>query len=159
MEGPSTTLTFLGIQLDSIAMRASITSDRKQELLDALRLIAFRHTCTKQELLSLIGKLSFATKVVSPGRIFLRRLIDLSTTVGPLHHHVTLNKEAHLDIQWWLDFLPDWPGTNLFLESHWVPSPDMELFTDASNLSYGAYWSGRWFCATWSPIQLQRSIA
>ena len=159
VEGPTTTLTFLGIQLDSLTMQASITADRKDELLRELRSVVHRYTCTKQELLSLIGKLSFATKVVPPGRIFLRRLIDLSTTVGPLHHHVTLNKAAHLDIQWWLDFLPDWPGTSLFLESTWVPSPQMELFTDASDVGYGAYWSGRWFSAVWSPAELQRSIA
>ncbi len=98
LEGPSTSLTFWGVQLDFIAMQASITSVRKQELLDELTSIAFRHTCTKRELLSLIGKLSFVTKVVPPGRIFLCHLIDVSTTVGPLHHHVILNKEAHLDI-------------------------------------------------------------
>ena len=34
-------------------------------------------------------------------------------------------------MQWWLDFLPQWPGKSLILESHWTPNTSMELFTDA----------------------------
>ena len=158
-EGPSTVLTFLGIQLDTTTMQASITQERKEEVLHAIRHIHKRHTCTKRDLLSLIGKLAFACKVVPPGRIFLRRLIDLSTTVGPLHHHVTLNHEARADLRWWLRFLPPWSGTSLFLESHWSPAPDMELYTDASNLGYGAYWAGKWFNNTWTTPQAHHTIA
>ena len=79
-EGPSSSLIFLGILLDSTTMQASITSERKSEILNG------RRTCTKRELLSLIGKLAFASKVVPPGHIFLHRLIDqrwcLSTTTS-----------------------------------------------------------------------------
>ena len=158
-EGPSTTLTFLGIQLDSVAMRASITADRKQELLTAILHLYPKRTCTKRHLLSLIGKLAFACKVVPPGRIFLRRLIDLSTTVGPTHHHVTINSEARADLNWWRQFLPEWPGSSLFLQSEWSLAPDMQLHTDASNTGYGAFWAGKWFNSTWSPAQLSLSIA
>ena len=153
VEGPSTTLTFLGIQLDTRAMQASITPDRKQELLGEVQKLRSHHTCTKQRLLSLIGKLAFACKVVPPGRIFLRRLIDLSTSVGPLHHHITLNHEAHLDLDWWHQFLPEWPGTSMLLESEWTLAPHMHLYTDASNLGFGAYWDGAWFNSAWSPHQ------
>ena len=138
-EGPSTSLTFLGILLDTTSMQASITVERKTELLKAIEDLRGKRTCTKRRLLSLIGKLAFAYKVVPPGRIFLRRLIDLSTTVGPLHHHVTFTQEARADFAWWTHFLPNWSGTSLFLGTEWLPSPDMELYTDASNAGYGAY--------------------
>ena len=158
-EGPSTTLTFLGILLDSATMTASITAERKTELHQAIRELGGRRTCTKRELLSLIGKLAFACKVVPPGRIFLRRLIDLSTTARHLHHHVTLNRAARADLAWWQHFLPTWPGTSLFLQSDWTPAPDMELFTDASNVGYGAYWAGQWFNDHWSAEQTRYTIA
>ena len=157
-EGPSTTIT-LGIQLDSTTMTASITTDRKKELLASLQHLARAHTCTKRSLLSLIGKLAFACKVVPPGRIFLRHLIDLGTTVTRLHHHVTLNGEAKADFNWWITFLPTWPGTSLLLQSHWSLAPDMELATDASDLSYGAFWAGRWFSLPWPPALRHLSIA
>ena len=133
-EGPTTTLTFLGIELNSATMTASISEQRKEELLQSLRSVVASHTCTKRALLSLIGKLSFACKVVPPGRIFLRRLIDLSTTVSHLHHHVTLNSAAKADLR---SFLPPWSGTSLLLQTQSTPAPDMELFTDVSNLGYG----------------------
>jgi len=85
IEGPSTSITFLGIQLDTTAMEASITQERRDALLSELNQLYWYHRCTKRELLSLIGKLSFACKVIPSGRIFLRRLIDL---IKKLHHHL-----------------------------------------------------------------------
>ena len=115
IEGPSTAITFLGIHLDTIAMEASITPERKDALLAELNQLYWCCRCKKRELLSLIGKLSFACKVVPTGRIFQHRLIDLSTSVEKLHHHLTLTKESKLDMKWWLDFLPQWPGKSLTL--------------------------------------------
>ena len=36
------------------------------------------HTASKEQLQSILGVLSFAAKVVAPGRTFLRRIIDHS---------------------------------------------------------------------------------
>ena len=125
-------------------MEASITAERKESLLQELRYLHSRHKCTKRQLLSLIGKLSFSYKVVPAGRIFLRRLIDLSTTVKQLQHHIHLTVDARLDLQWWLTFLPHWSGRSLILDSHWTLNATMQLFTDASgHEGWGAYWSGR----------------
>ena len=122
VEGPTTSLTFLGIHLDTISMEANITDERKQALLQELTLLRARHKCTKRELLSLIGKLSFSCKILPAGQIFLRRLIDLTTTVKQLHHHIRITTNARLDMQWWLDFLPSWSGKTLILDSHWTCS-------------------------------------
>ena len=157
-EGPATTLTFLGIELNSATMTASISFERKADLLESLRATLVSRTCTKRALLSLIGKLSFACKVVPPGRIFLRRLIDLSTTVTRLHHHVTINAMAKADLHWWLTFLPPWSGTSLILQTEWTPAPDMQLYTDASDLGYGGYWAGHWFGLPWPTHLRQHSI-
>ena len=159
VEGPSTTLTFLGILLDTTTMEASITQDRKQALLSELLYLRHRRNCTKRALLSLIGKLSFCCKVLPAGRIFLRRLIDLSITVSKLHHHLSLTAEAKLDLQWWLDFLPQWSGKSLILRSNWLHSGSMQLYTDASGTQgWGAYWSGRWLQRSWSTTQQTRDI-
>ena len=160
VEGPSTSLTFLGIHLNTTTMEASITSDRKQALLSELLQLRYQRKCTKRALLSLIGKLSFCCKVLPAGRIFLRRLIDLSTTVKKLHHHLPLSADAKLDLQWWLDFLPQWSGKSLILQTSWLPNSAMQLYTDASGTQgWGAYWSGRWLQGHWSPRQCSMTIA
>ena len=73
-----------------------------------------RYKCTKYEL---IGKLSFAYKVLPAGRTFLRRLIDLSTKVQKMHYHIRLTADARLDLQQWLKFLPQCSGKSLILNS------------------------------------------
>ena len=80
----------------------------------------------------MIGKLSFACKVVPAGPIFLHRLIDLSCSVSKLHHHICITNEARLDLLWWSDFLPSWSGTSMILESKWILSSAVQLFTDAA---------------------------
>ena len=107
--------------------------------------------CTKRQLLSLIGKLSFACKVVPAGRIFL---IDLSCSVTRLHYHIRITNDARLDLQWWLNFLPEWSGTSLILDSEWTISSVMHLFTDASGSGWGAFWTNKWLQAEWSSEQV-----
>ena len=159
VEGPTTSLTFLGIHLNSVTMEASISDERKRTLMDELTQMRRRDKCTKRELLSLIGKLSFCCKVLPAGRMFLRRMIDLSTTVSHLHHRISLTTEAYLDLQWWLEFLPSWSGTSLILNTRWTPSPALNLYTDASGVhGWGAYWDGRWIQSHWSEMQHHMDI-
>ena len=109
----------------------------------------------QRQLLSLIGKLSFATKVIPAGRIFLRRLLDLAHSVPSLEDSLIIGPEAVLDIQWWLVFAQSWNGTAFFLNPAWTLAPDVHLFTDASStIGYGAYWAGQWFNQRW-PQQLE----
>ena len=159
VEGPTTRLTFLGIVLDTVSMEASISVERKTSLLTAIHSFLTFRKCTKRQLLSLIGKLSFACKVVPAGWIFLRRLIDLSCSVTRLHHHIRITNEARLDLQWWLNFLPGWSGTSLILDSEWTISSAMHLFTDASgSKGWGAFWSNKWLQAKWSSEQAMHDI-
>ena len=154
LEGPTTTLTFLGIVLDASAQQLRLPPDKLEELTGLTRSWLSRHKATKRELLSLIGKLSFAAKVVPAGTLFLRRLIDLSTTVRKLHHHISLNAEARADIKWWDCFLPSWNGVAMFLDPEWTAADSLQLYTDASgSLGFGAYFNGAWFQGDWQPHQ------
>ena len=53
---------------------------------------------SKRDLLSLIGVLSHACKVVQAGRTFLHHLIDLSTCSVGLDRNIRLNLSARSDI-------------------------------------------------------------
>ena len=146
--GPAQRVPYLGIEVDSAAQSIRLPADKFSELLTSLKAWQSRKKCTKRELLSLIGSLSFACKVVKPGRIFLRRLIDLSTTVPKLHHHIDLNTESRADIQWWLDFLPSWNGVCLIQQDP-ITSVALSLYTDASGLGIGAVYGHKWFSLPW----------
>ena len=88
-------IAFLGIELDSASMVARLPADRKSELQDALLTIRERKKCTKRELLSVIGRLTFAHRVVPAGRIFMRRMIDLSCTVKRSNHCTKTIYDTH----------------------------------------------------------------
>ena len=79
---PTTSITFLGVQLDTISQVASLPQEKLVALLDDLGAFSILKKCQKRALLSLIGKLAFAAKAIPAGRIFIRRLIDASTRVS-----------------------------------------------------------------------------
>lgn len=154
VEGPTTSLTFLGLELDTVTQELRLPTHKLADLMEELHGWLNRKTTTKRCLLSLIGKLAFAAKAVPAGRLFIRRLITLSTKVRELHHRIHLNKEARADIQWWQSFLPSWNGTAFFIDPNSVNARQMELYTDASGThGCGAYYQGNWFHHNWQPHQ------
>ena len=159
LEGPTTRLVFLGILIDTARMETSLPDEKLHEILAELQSWSSCKKCRKRDLLSLIGKLNFACRIIPAGRIFLRRLINLSTSARLPQHHITMNCEARRDIAWWLRFLPSWNGRAIIPDPHWTRSPDLELFTDASgSIGYGIFYAGHWVANPW-PLELQnRSI-
>lgn len=80
-EGPCTELEYFGIILDTINMEARLPLEKVKRIQGILESFSHRKTCTKRELLSLLGHLNFASRVIHPGRSFVSHLIKLSTTV------------------------------------------------------------------------------
>ena len=146
--GPSQCVSYLGIEIDAHSQVIRLPADKFVDLMSMLSVWQGRKKCTKRELLSLIGSLSFAAKVVKPGRMFLRRLIDLSTSVYDLNHFITLNSESRADISWWLDFLPSWNGV-CFIQAVPVTSVSLSLYTDASGMGFGAVYGRKWLSYPW----------
>ena len=91
VEGPTSKLTFLGIEIDTGALILRLPA---QKLAALKMLIASWHTrrwCLKSELQSLAGKLQHACKVVRPGRSFLCHIFELLKGTHCDHHHVRIN--------------------------------------------------------------------
>ena len=77
-------------------------------------------------------------------------MIDLSTSITELHHHITVNASAREDITWWLNFLPLWNRKSMIPEFEWTLSADLRLFTDVSTtLGFSAVYGTHWFSGTW----------
>ena len=149
-EGPATTLTFLGIELDSEAMEVRLPREKLERLGREIGEWERKKYCTKRELLSLIGQLQHACCVVRAGRSFLRRMIELSTKVEKLSHRITLNKGFQSDLQWWAAFLHSWNGTSMMHGV--VQSTPMGTITSDASGSWGCgafSSSGEWFQLQW----------
>ena len=73
-EGPTTILIFLGILIDTDNFELRLPAEKLTRLQQTIRQWVPRHTCTRQELESLLGHLSHATTVIPQGRTFLWQL-------------------------------------------------------------------------------------
>lgn len=90
LEGPTTVLTFLGIEMDTQNSTLRLPRDKVQELKSLIATWSQRKSCTKRDLQSLVGKLQHACKVVCLGRSFLRRMFELLRgTAKKQHLHPT----------------------------------------------------------------------
>ena len=151
--GPLTTLSFAGIELDSVLMEARLPPDKLNKCSALLWEFLRRKKATLREVQSLTGLLNFACSV--PGRAFLRRLIDLTVGIQSPHHLIRLSKDVKEDLKVWQSFLSHFNGRSFFLEETWYSSSKLDLYTDASGaLGFGAIFGsrrcyGKW-PATWS---------
>ena len=159
LEGPATTITYLGIEIDSVTGTTRLPQEKIADLREVLSKMAAKKRCRKKELRSLIGKLNFASRVIKPGRLFLRRLIDLSCKVKHDLHYVTINKDSRDDIHWWLRALTDFNGTSYILQP-FVSSDSLQLHTDAyGGLGFGGTFGNHWFYCAWPRKFLDPSIS
>ena len=67
-EGPTTKLTYLGIEIDTVRMELRLPDKKLQLVRTEIQEWLSRDSANKKELESLVGVLQYATKVVRPGR-------------------------------------------------------------------------------------------
>ena len=82
-------------------------SDLKTELLQWTQFSTF----TWRQLQSLLGKLSFVTACVRPGRIFMSRLLNRLCSLPSNQSRFPVTSDMLSDIDWWLTFLPHFNGS------------------------------------------------
>ena len=156
--GPVTTIEFLGIIIDSEKMELRLSGDRVNAIKAELLSWIGKNKGTKRQLLSLLGKLTFLSRIVRPGRIFTRRLIECVKKLKQLHHKTRLSVAAKKDILWWLEFIDDWNAKSVFYEDQWLNAHDINFFTDSSDIGWGAVCMGYWSYGSFQDDQKKKSI-
>lgn len=132
-------------------MRFEIPPERLAFICDEVKHWPKRRGCTKRELQSLIGYLQYLTRIIPWGRAFIHRMIRLVANNRPPHAPVRLSSGLRLDLQWWADHLPSWPGISMFYQS-WAYLDSFEV--DASQVGHGCFWFPHWYSAPWSQKEL-----
>ena len=147
--GPVTTIEFLGISLDSMQMEARLPQEKLDRIQRAVAEWLARKSAKKREILSLLGLLQHASKVVVPGRTFTRRMFNTAAKVRELDHYTRLNREFRSDLHWWDTFLSYWNGVSFSLFAN-PASPQAIIQTDASgSWGCGASYDSEWFQWSW----------
>ena len=160
-EGPLTCMSFLGIELDTVAGELCLPSEKLHRLRALLQEWAHKKVCTRKELESMIGLLNHACKVVRSERPFLRRMLDLlhSEHRAPRSRRpIRLNVGFRSDLALWQQFAQDWNGVSFLLPHTYLPQA---VVTSDVSGSWGccAWHQQSWFQVPWDKRSQHLSIA
>ena len=108
LEGRKVRPTFLGFELDTIAMKVAFPS-KFSELKQLVNWWRTREACCQRDLESLVGKLAHAAQVVQSEKTFLRMLASRRKA----NNWCRLNSGFRSDIMWWATFLESWNGMSM----------------------------------------------
>ena len=103
LSGPSQSVKFLGIILDSIAMQAFVPEDKISALEDQLTFLISHRKASKRDLQRVAGLMNFLAKVVKGGRTFLRRVLDFIIRLKRPFYKARITSDPRKDFCWWLN--------------------------------------------------------
>ena len=128
----------------------SVMPARLQELKEhLLPLWLTKKSGTKTELQLLVGKLSFVSKCVRLGHLFLTRILDSLRSLRRNHHCIKLSTEFRKDICWWLCFITVYNGISIIPTQLWS-EPDSVFSMDACLTGCGSMSSNQYFHTVFS---------
>ena len=141
----TTSLKFMGVLLDSNKLEAHLPLDKLSRTKEALHEWFNKKSGTLKELQSLIGTLQFASRVVVPGRAFLKRIISLTKGISNSGWHIKLNTEFRKDVTMSLAFLEHWNAISLFWGTLFSP-PKISSYLPRLRVSL------LWWVPLWSMV-------
>ena len=149
-------MVYLGVILDSLSFRASPALKRVEKLLSIGDVFL---SCAKQPVsswLELLGVLSSMIQLVPGGRLRMRSLqLALLRQWDHVDQSILVewSQEVRQDLDWWLD--RERLELGISLEQ---VSPQLELWSDASDVGWGAHLDESVTSVLWAPEEVESSI-
>ena len=142
----------LGVSVDTVQMTISITVERMEEISNLLTEWKSKQFCTRKELRSIIGKLSFVSKCVRQSRVFLSRLLELLRSINwKPYTRIEISEDFRKDLRWWELFMERFNGVAFIPSSIWT-EPDVSMATDSCLSGCGGISSNEYFHAEFPPL-------
>ena len=153
---PTQQMVYLGVILNSTTFRASPALKRVERLLSIGNVFLSCVSQPASSWLELLGVLSSMIQLVPGGRLRMR---SLQLALRRQWDHVDQSQmvewsqEVHRDLTWWLD--RDRLELGISLEQ---VSPQLELWSDASDVGWGAHLDEQVASGLWVPEEVELSI-
>jgi hypothetical protein len=141
---PKTTMTILGLQVDTEKMEISMPQKRMDRLEAILPTWEGKTEATKQEYQQLVGTLSYTCYGVRCGRTFLRRLIDATKGAPFKHTIIPLSDDSLADIRWWIRWRMTYSGISIIIDPE-ILIFDFRAVADACKPRCAGVWGNKWF--------------
>ena len=150
-EGPVRKLVFLGIEIDTVSWTISIPQCKIDQYAGTIRDMLSKGSCTLRELKSIIGKLTFVTKIVPAGRCFQRRLHDATIGRTKPSAVIQVGEAMRQDLTTWLTFLEAYNGREFLRPKERVTSEDLCFYSDSSLKGYGSIFQNYYLQGNFPP--------
>lgn len=146
---PSTSVPIHGILVDTVLMQVRLPDDKLQRLFDLVSSFSRKRSARLKLCQSLLGHLSFACRVISPGRPFLRRMFNLLKGWSNPNHFIRIPQHVRNDCGVWKLFLAEFNGVSILAPPRPLDSLQVQLFSDASGWGCAAIFGPQWFQLAW----------
>ena len=145
IQDPSQSVTFLGVNIDSVAGELSLKPDKLQEVLAIIRDFQRRRRASRKQLERLAGKLIWDSHVTPWGRSHVKSVYSLISTLR-LPGHKGLLVPIQWDLTWWAT----WLSTGRNRRCIWPSQTTLDVYSDACPLAGGAFCHGDWLYSQWA---------
>ena len=143
---PSTCVTYLGIEIDSISMELRLPEGKLSRLMDLLTSTLSRNRISKKELESLGGLLSHCSHVVKGGRTFCKSVYMLyRVMIKSNKRFVDISSAVKDDLKWWLNLGKYFNGVSKIVKSTY----EHPMISDSSLKGFGVFLGCDWCAGTW----------
>ena len=146
--GPTKSLSFLGITLNTHNLTAALPIDKVNKYLDHTKSLLFSTHTSLRDLKSLIGKLQFATYIFFGGACYLRTLHDATIGKRKPSAKIRISKNMKEDLLTWYRFLLLRNYKPICSIKPAVNSNDINFYSDSSPLGYGATFKSKYIQGT-----------
>lgn len=155
--GPTTSITFLGLVIDTERMLVRIPLEKIYKLKLGIQYIQSSKKIKVKDLESIVGLMAFCARAIPSARAFSRRFYDVISSVNfrKPYFFVRINQEIKEDARVWGEFLGEFNGECYLPNRLWLSNDVIELFTDSAGnalLGCGAYFNGHWAQFKW-PVE------
>ena len=144
---PSTTMIWLGVEFDSVAMEMRIPKTKLEDAAALLQQWWWRTHCTRGQLRSLLGKLFHLAACCPTLRLFVNRLLEFLRAC-PDKGSMAIPSEARADLAWVTRYLPTYNGIAMI-----APNPTLAtcITVDSCLSGAGGHYGKQWFEYTFPP--------
>ena len=140
-------------------MTVSVPREKRYKYLKKVNLAIAHRKVSKKALRSLTGKLQHVAQVLTPGRPFIRRLIDRAHSVAKPWYMVDIRTGELEDLRWWKRTLSGWVGTKLLTYRDWRCEADCAGISEASGLGgFGLIVGRKWCAGEWTEEEKKLNI-
>ena len=147
----------LGVEIDTSAMTLAVTQFRLDELNVELHQWLEKSTYTKHALQSLLGKLSYVSAFVCPGRVYMCRLLNALRDINSRSSARQITDDMRADIAWWIYLLQHYNGLSVIPSNVMIANPNL-LACDACLSGCSAVCFGEYFKRSFPPAILALTL-